>query len=142
MVGVLCVGAVGLRDLGGPAVPALFFMGRGIAMETMISPVCKSAAHDPEFEALQLWLDAQTWLEVPYEIDASEAETFATVLDPGNSSEDDEILVALLALAHSPLRRAGEALQHYAAAPHPGFRYLALEEWQIWSARGLLWRVA
>ena len=109
-----------------------------------ISPVNAALEHDPEFEALQLWLDAETWLEPPHEVGANEAEAFAGVL--GDSlSEDDEILAALLALSHSSRPRAGEVLQRYAVAPHPGFGYLAQlawEEWLFWAERGPLPRVA
>jgi hypothetical protein len=104
----------------------------------MVSPVNLQFARDPEFEALQLWLDAETWLEPPHEVGACEVEAFAGVL--GDSlSEDDEILAALLALAHSSLPRAGEVLQGYAALPHHGFGHLAQlawEEWQFWAQRG------
>ncbi|WP_373044323.1 hypothetical protein [Vulgatibacter sp.] len=111
------------------------------AERQVVETACENAA---EFEALELWLDAQTWLSPLTEAGEREVAVFAGVL--GDSlSDDDEILAALLALAHSSCAAARRVLEDYVATPHPGFDYvakLALEEWLFWAERTPVEQVA
>ena len=104
----------------------------------------KGGGATAEHEALNLWLEAMHWLEPLQPPGEREVEAFAGAL--GDSlAEDDEILAALLALAHAPMRRAYEVLEGYAQAPHPGMGHLArlaCEEWLFWCERTPLGDVA
>lgn len=119
-------------------------MGMAVVSDGSIVDGMQSRGATAEREAVELWLDAMNWLEPLQPAGEREVEVFAGVL--GDSlSEDDEILAALLALAHAPLRRAYDALLAYAQAPHPGMQeiaQLACEEWLFWSERRHVEQVA
>jgi len=90
---------------------------------------------DPELEALRRWIAARRAAVLQREADEAEIARCAGVLT-APASDEGAILHALVVLAGSPVRVAGEALRRYREAPHPGFAYLATqawEEWQFWS---------
>ena len=87
---------------------------------------------DPELDALGRWIEAHMGVVRDPEPDGGEIGRCARVLADA-ASDDGAILQALLVLAGSPLRQAGEVLRRYRDAPHPAFAFLAAQAWEEWS---------